>query len=117
MPKILVNYKLDKKTNTYKVLENDVVYADMPIAVMDMYAEYDDILVVPINNMMTVVDKVEYLKANKQFRLTANEDGSVVEDNEKGTPIWLPRNTDLSKLKVVNGQLVLVEPKEEKEGE
>lgn len=114
MPKILVNYKLDKKTNTYKLLENDVVYADIPVAVMDMYAEYDDILVVPINNVATVVDKKEYLKINKQFKLTANEDGSIRED-ENGTPVWLPKDTDISLLRLINGQLVLVEPEKEEE--
>lgn len=113
MPKILVNYKHNKKTDTYTVLENNVVYADMPIAVMDMYAEYNDILVVPLNNVMTVVDKEEYTKINKQFKLTAYPDGTVKEDSQNGTPIWLPKDTDINMLRVVNGQLVMIEPEKE----
>jgi hypothetical protein len=107
MPKILVNYTYNKKNNTYSLLDNNVVFADMPVAIMDMGVEYDEILVIPINNQNTVVDKVEYLKINKQFKLIANEDRSVKED-VNGTPIWLPKDTDITKLRVINGQLVLV---------
>lgn len=114
MPKILVNYKYNKKTDTYTVLDNSVVYADMPVAIMDMHVDYEEILVVPINNQNTVVDKNEYLQKHKLFKLKLNEDGSVLED-AKGTPIWLPKDTDISKLKYLNGQLVLVS--EENEGE
>ena len=116
MPKILVNYKYNKKTDTYTLLENDVVFADMPIAVMDMGAEYDDILVVPVNNTQMVVDKVEYLKVNKLFTLSvADESGTVIED-PKGALVWLPKDTDITKLRFINGQLVLVS-EDEKEGE
>lgn len=107
MPKILVNYKYNKKTDTYTLLNNDIVYADMPVAVMDLKDEFDEILVVPINGKNTVVDKEEYLKVHKQFKLKAIEDGVVIED-QNGTPVWLPKDTDITKLRFINGRLVLV---------
>lgn len=122
MPKILVNYKHNKKSDTYTILPRDCVYADMPIAEMEMYAEYEDILVVPINNRMTVVDRAEYTVINKQFMLAVNPDGTIRED-QNGQSVWLPRDTDISKLRFINGQLVLVSEEEtqetenEKEGE
>ena len=117
MPRILINYKYNKKTDTYTLLSNEYVFADMPVAEMEMQADYDDILVVPINNRMTVVDKSEYMKTNKQFSLAVNPDGTVRED-QNGQLVWLPKNTDISKLRFFNGQLVLVSDKEtEKEGE
>lgn len=117
MPKILVNYKYNKKNDTYSILEGEVVFADMPVAVMDMGAEYESILVVPMDNVNTVVDKEEYLKVNKLFKLSvADSEGTVVED-PNGAPIYLPKETDISKLKFINGQLVFVDEEEIKEGE
>lgn len=117
MPKILVNYKYNKKTDTYSLLEGEVVFADMPVAVMDMGAEYESVLIVPMNNVNTVVDKEEYLKHNKLFKLSvADSEGTVVED-PNGAAIYLPIETDISKLKFINGQLVMVDEEENKEGE
>lgn len=117
MPKILVNYKYNKKTDTYSLLEGDVVFADMPVAVMDMGAEYESILVVPMNNVNTIVDKEEYLKHNKLFKLSVTDSEGTVAEDPNGTPIYLPKETDISKLKFINGQLVLVDEEENKEGE
>lgn len=120
MPKILVNYKHNAKTDKYTLLQNDVVFADLPIAVMEMAAEYDDILVVPINKVNTVVDKEEYLKVNKLFKLSVDPDGTIKED-PNGVAVYLPKDTNVSKLKIVNGQLALIEEDENteniKEGE
>lgn len=113
MPKILVNYKYNKKLDLYKVIKNDVVFADMPVAVMDMGAEYDDILIVPINNVSTVVDKHEYLSVNKKVYLKV--DGEKVFEAPDGTPFYLPKQTDISKLRFINNQLVLVDEQENKE--
>lgn len=113
MPQILVNYKYNKKNDTYSLLNNNVVYADMPIAVMELGVEYNDILIVPINKKATVVEKEEYLSKNEKFLLIANEDGSV-EEHEEGTAIWLPKDTDISKLRIINGQIVLIEMEENK---
>lgn len=114
MPKILVNYKYNKKKDEYSLFESDVVYADMPLALMELGAEYDEILIVPINNQATVVDKVEFLSRNKQFHLVADGE-RILEDKEKGTPIWLPKDTNLEELRYINGQILKVETKAEEE--
>lgn len=113
MPKIYVNYSYNKKTDTYKVFKEEFVYADEPTAVMDKNAEYDEVLVVPIKGVPTVVDKTEYLEYHKAFYLRV-EGENIVEDAEKGSKIYLPKDTDISKLKFINNQIVMVsEPNEE----
>lgn len=114
MTKILVNYAYNKKNDTYSLVNSDFVFVDLPIAVMDINANYKSILVVPINGQNTVVDKDEYLSKNKLFKLAVDETGKVIE-NQNGVPTYLPKDTDLEKLMYINGQLVLVEDK--KEGE
>ena len=115
MPKILVNYVYNKKEDKYTLPNYDVVFADMPLAIMDMGAEYDEILVVPVNNAKVVVDKKEFLKVNKAFYLVA--DGELVkEDKKNGSLVYLPKDTDISKLRYIQNQLVMVEDAiEEKE--
>lgn len=110
MPKIIVNYKYNQKTDKFTLIKNDVIFADLPIAVMDMGEEYNEILVVPINKVNTIVEKEEYLKVNKLFRLITNEDGIVSED-PNGMAVYLPKDTDIAKLRFVNGQLALIEEK------
>lgn len=114
MPKILVNYTYNKKNNKYSLLDSNVVYADLPIAEMELGNEFEEILIVPINKRATVVEKTEYLSKNKLFKLIANENGIVSED-ENGTPIYLPINTDINKMRFIDGQLVLIENNEERE--
>ena len=114
MTKILVNYVYNKNNDIYSLVNSDFVFVDLPIAVMDINASYRSILVVPINGQNTVVDKDEYLSKNKLFKLVADKDGNIRED-QNGVPTYLPKDTDLTKLMYINGQLVLVEDK--KEGE
>ena len=116
MPKILINYKYNKKTDTYTLCKNDVVYADLPIAEIDMYDDIEEPLVVPIKNKMTVVEKSEYTKINKQFVIAVDKEGNIIED-QNGVAVWLPIDTDLSKLRFINGQLVMVSEDQDKEGE
>lgn len=116
MPKILINYKYNKKTDTYTLCKNDVVYADLPIAEIDMYDDIEEPLVVPIKNKMTVVEKSEYTKHNKQFVIAVDKEGNIIED-QNGVAVWLPIDTDLSKLRFINGQLVMVSEDQDKEGE
>lgn len=113
MPKILVNYKYNQKQDSYKVIKNDVVFADMPVAIMEMEAEHDEILVVPINNVSTVVDKQEYLSLHKKVYLKV--DGEKVFEAVDGSPVYLPKQTDISKLKFINNQIVLVDEQENKD--
>lgn len=114
MPKILTNYKYDRKKDEFKLLDFDVVFADMPIAVKEMEADYEEILIVPINNVATVVDKKDYLSKNKLFHLKA--DGDKVIESPDGAAAYLPIDTDISKLRYMNGQLVLEETLTEEQG-
>ena len=111
MPKILVNYSYNKKKNKYNILESDVVFAELPVALMDMDMDTEDILVVPIQGKNTVVDRKSYLEKHQLFRLTVNEDGTIKED-PNGAPIWLPKETKIPNLRLMNGQLVLIKEEE-----
>lgn len=116
MARILVNYTYNKSKDEYKILSGDVVFADMKVAVLETENEINIPLVVPINNQMTVVDRASYELVHKQFHLISDEKG-IVSEHPNGMGIWLPKDTDVSKLRFLNGQLVLVEetPVEEKE--
>lgn len=120
MAKVLVNYIYNKSKDEYEILMGSkYVYADMNVAVMETEDEIRVPLVVPIRGAMTVVDRAAYELINKKFKLVADENGNVLED-ENGTEIWLPKDTDLSKLRSINGRLVMVteeEPKKEEKKE
>lgn len=108
MPKILVNFKYNKKKDEYSLFDNDVVYADMPIALMELGAEYEEVLIVPIGGQATVVEKSDFLARNKQFFLVADGE-MILEDKERGTPVWLPKDTNITELRYINGQILKVE--------
>jgi hypothetical protein len=80
----------------------------MKVAVLETEAPIRIPLVVPIKGILTVVDRQSYEQYNKKYYLSSDKDGNVFED-PNGNEIWLPKNTDISKLKVVNNQLVFVE--------
>lgn len=113
MAKILVNFIYNKAKDEYKVLEPDCVYAEQKVAVLETEDDIKTPLVVPINNVLTVVDRERYEAIHKKFHLIADEKGNVSE-HPNGAEVWLPKDTDIKKLKVIKGQLVKVEePKEE----
>ena len=113
MPKILVNVKLNKKNGEWSVLPYERgVFADMPIALMDMDAEYDSVIVVPINKVNHVFDKEEFLSKNKMYNFVI--EGEIVREAVEGETenilsTFLPINTDISKLRYIQNQLVMVE--------
>lgn len=113
MARILVNYIYNKEKDEFKVLPPDCVFADQKVAVLETEDSIKRPLVVPINGVLTVVDRERYEQINRKFRLAADKDGKVKEDPH-GVEVWLPRDTDVSKLKVVNGQLVKVDDDQEK---
>lgn len=108
MSRILVNFSYNKTKDKYTLLDSDVVFADLPVAVMESEQEINEPLVVPIKGVMTVVEKELYTTIHKKFKLALDDKGNVVE-SENGTEIWLPRKTDISKLAYINGQLVMKE--------
>ena len=108
MARILVNYIYNKAKDEYKILDPDCVYADQQVSVLETEDEIKRPLIVPIRGMLTVVDRDRFEQVHKKFYLVADEKGNVME-NPNGTERWLPKDTDVSKLKVVNGQLVMVQ--------
>lgn len=114
MARILVNYIYDKAKDKFEIQKGCFVFADMKVAVYETEEEIYEPLVVPIRNVMTVVDRERYEKVNKKFKLVADNNGNVCE-NEDGVEVWLPKDTDLKKLKYINGQLVLAQDEEKVE--
>ena len=116
MAKILVNFIYNKTTDKYEIPKLPYVFKDMGVAVLETEDDIKTPLVVPINNVLTVVDRERYEAIHKKFHLIADEKGNVSE-HPNGAEFWLPKNTDISKLKVIKGQLVMVEEpvKEEKQ--
>jgi hypothetical protein len=108
MSKILVNYNYNKSKDKYTLLDSGVVFADLPVAVLESEQEIIEPLIVPIKGTMTVVEKEPYTTIHKKFKLALDNKGNVVE-SENGMEIWLPRKTDISKLAYINGQLVMKE--------
>ena len=111
--KRLVNFTYSRATDTYQILETPYVSVPIPelgiqVAVLDTDMPIKKPLVVPIRNQLTVVDWDEYEKFNKRFYLVPNQDGTVTE-NPKGTPIWLPKDTNVADLRHRQGQVYLVE--------
>lgn len=108
MARILVNYIYNKEKDEFKILNSENIFADMKVAVLETEDEINTPLVVPIKGIATVVDRKTYELIHKRFYLSADEKGNVME-NPKGTEVWLPKDTDISQLKYINGNLVKVE--------
>ena len=113
MARILVNYTYNKSKDEFKILESDCVYADMKIAVLETEEDIKRPLVVPIKDVLTVVDRDMYEKYHKKFRLISDDKGNISED-PNGAEIWLPKDTDISKLKYVQGRLVMLQEEKPK---
>ena len=104
MPKILVNFKRNKD-GSFKILDESVVFADMPIAIKEFDEEFETPIGVNLEGKATVVEKSVYEEKNKLFKLKINEDNSITED-ENGFEIYLPKDTNISELMYLNGQIV-----------
>lgn len=117
MAKILVNYIYNKNKDEYKLMDESMVFAEMPLAVMDTDEVINEPLVVLKDGVMAVTDRKTYEIDHKKFKLTANEFGKVVEDPNGVLEAWLPKDTDVSKLRLINNTLVLVEDEETNEPE
>lgn len=113
MARVLRNWFYDRKKDEYRVSEQDVVYADQKVAILETEEEIGRPLVLLINNETVIIDRDSYEVNHKKFCLTQNEYGKAVE-SPNGDEYWLPKDTDVSKLRFINGQLVMVddEPKE-----
>lgn len=124
MARILVNYIYSRSKDEYKILDPECVYADQPYADLETEENIERPLVVPIKGRPTVVDRDKYESIHRIFSLIADEEGNVRED-PNGTKIWLPKDTNVDRLKLINGQLVMIpeeaepqpEPEQEKKEE
>lgn len=118
MPKILVNYRI-QSDNTLALKNYGVVFADMPIAIAEYDFEYrEPVLANAGLKYPIVIEKEELmnqLKAKpkpelKKFKFKINEDTTVKETTGKAdVTIELPKDTDVSKLRYINNQIVLME--------
>lgn len=120
MAKILVNYIHNTNTHKDEILEGKHVFADQKVAVLDTEMVIREPLVVPMKDnrtgamVNTVVDREAYSVNNKLFIINADKDG-VVYESEVGAEVWLPKDTDVSKLRFKDSRLVMIkeEPKKE----
>lgn len=109
MARILVNYTYNKAKDEYKILDYTCgVLADINVAILELEEDIDEPLVVPIAGMMTVVDRARYEFTHRKFCLVADETGKVMEHPE-GKVFWFPKDTDVSKLRLINGHIVMIE--------
>lgn len=115
MARILVNYIYNKQKDEYIIYDGGRVLADMKVAVMETEEDIGRPLVIPIKNEMTVVDRDHYEQVHKKFRFSIDEEGNIKEDSNGLAEAWLPKDTDISRLKYVNGQLVLLEKEQKQE--
>ena len=65
MSKILVNYNYNKKKDQYTILDNEYVFADLPVAVLESEDEIVEPFIVTENGLWTVVEKQQYLSSHK----------------------------------------------------
>ena len=112
MSKILVNYNYNKKKDKYTILDNEFVFAELPIAVV----ESEDVIFEPFlindNGVKILVDKINYTSNHILFKLALDKDGKLVED-VNGVDFWAPLGTKFEDLEY-NGQgQVVINKKDE----
>ena len=113
MARIYVNFKYDEETDSYSYEKyGNYVFADQPVAVLNLGDIIDTPLVVPMKGILTIVDRKKYEKFNRLFRYDVKDEksGEIVENSANGRfAQWIPKNTDTSRLRQINGQLALME--------
>lgn len=117
MPKILVNYTMNKD-RTITIKDYGCIFADKPIAIAEFDYEYQNPTIQQGQYAFPFVvemdDIIEQAKL-KEFRLKINEDGSIIEasEEEHNLKIRLPHDTDLSELRFENNQLIKLKKESE----
>lgn len=108
MPKILVNFVYNKEKDSFTILDEKCVYADMPYAIKEQFNTYTENYVVPINGKLYVVDKHEFFKKNKLYKFNVTEGNKLVESDNGKIKAFLPRNGfNINDLVYINGQILL----------
>ena len=117
--KVYKNYFYDANSDSFQILNTPYVLATEPVAIIDTEVKVKIPLVIPTNIGNIVVDRETYEKTHKRFYFNIKEDMSVEEIKEGNFQImkWLPKDTDISKLRFINGDICLVEkePKEKRD--
>lgn len=123
MPKILVNYKMNKN-KTYTILEG-VVFADMPVAMAEYMVDYDEPVVVNVTQggVPEIMEKSVFEQKLKElepkehervFYLDIDATGKIHEVSEDKAKLRrnLPKDTDVSKLYWMDNQIVMLNDEE-----
>jgi len=117
MAKILVNYMYNASTDRYSIMQTDgLVLATEKVSILDTEENVREPLVVLINGNPCIFDRESYESVNKKFSFIVKEDGHLeeVKEGKYNFQQWLPKDTDVSKLILLNGQLLMVEEEEKK---
>ena len=116
-----MNYTINK-TNKVKLLTDEVVFVDMPIAIAEYQREYENPIIVTVEKRNYVMEKEEYdelikkrQEGLKEFQLIIEKDtGAVREANEtddvsKIVKVKLPIDTDFTEIFFRDGNFVKLE--------
>lgn len=111
--KIFVNYVYDATTNKFQIVNfGGVVLATEKVAIRDTEIKIKEPLVVEVENSFPiVVDRESYEKNHRVFNLKENDDGTFdeVDENEAEIRCWFTKDTDVKKLKRINGRIAMVD--------
>lgn len=114
--KYFVNYSYDAITNKFQLFNvGGKVIATEKFAIIDSEMRIKEPLIVPTDNVFDiVVDKETYEKDHRVFNLKMHDDGTFEETTEQEADVrrWFTKDTDVSKLRLINGKILMVETNE-----
>ena len=126
MARVLINFIYNKRLDKYEIIETGPVFENQKVCVLDTERDIREPLVVPVKGVLEVVDRETYEAKHKKFRLSVVKDSlrpletpegtfkawDVVEDPNGPVEVWLPKEVDISKGRILeSGQLVFEETK------
>lgn len=117
--KIFVNYFYDANADRFHILKSqNYVLATEDVAILDTNMVVKEPLVVPTDGPFPIiVDREPYEKNNRLFCLKINDDGTLTEVKEGkfNVKTWFSKDTDVSKLRFVNGQIIMIDDEKKEE--
>lgn len=109
MPKIFVNYV--ERNGKIELLDEGCVYTDVPICIKDKFIDIvEPYLVRNESGFMVCIEKSEYFKANKEYKLRVTEDNKLVEDENGEVTCIMPRGINLDNLRYDKGEIKEILP-------
>lgn len=101
MPKIYKNYI--ENNGEFELVDGNVVYTDLPVVAVDMFKKYNKLFVYNGN----AFEYDEFHSVNKLYKLNVNKDGSLYESEDGKIQVYLPKELNISELRVTpNGDVV-----------